>query len=232
MGRIGAALTACALTFLVDAAIFRTRLYLAVLEPQSYAGQADLVMRTASAAANGLDGLVLGDSRIGEGFSAGIANDSTAGRLRFINAAIGASTPRCWYYVLREIDPDASHYRAIILPLDDYEDEDGPWDWADRVLDELIVVNALHVTDIPPFVESFQGTRERYQALRGALLKGFTLKNDVQSFLSHPLQRLEKVRVWREHGAQWNYDYNGNPKTLRGLLVDWSRRAIEFPADL
>src|SRR5271165_5951255 len=94
---------ACALLFSLDAALFRTGLYRPLIEPQSYAGETELALRQASAR----DAVVVvGDSRIAEGFSATVANGVTHGAPFFVNASVHGSTLRCWYYLLREANPN------------------------------------------------------------------------------------------------------------------------------
>src|SRR5437016_635586 len=111
------------LVFSLDAAIFRTGAYLAVLEPNSYAGHFLAAVRNARAVQSGGTKpiLLLGDSRMNEGFSAKIA-DGLAGGLRFVNAAVPGSSLRTWYYILRAADPGRDRYSGIVVPLDDFDD--------------------------------------------------------------------------------------------------------------
>src|SRR2546430_6072580 len=52
-----------------------------------------------------------------EGFSTAVADElgSTAG-LKFVNLAEPASSVNSWYYMLREVDPAARRYSAIVVP--------------------------------------------------------------------------------------------------------------------
>ena len=203
------------LLFGFDASLFRSGVYRPVIEPQSYAGQTDLALRQAALADPAKRNvLVLGDSRIAEGFSSQIANRVAGATTRFVNAAVPGSTLRCWYYLLREVDPTSARFQAIVLPFDDYEDEDGEWDWADRVLDLRIVAFCLRLNDIWDFTASFRGWSERFEALRGIALRGFALKDDVQDFLLHPSRRMEKARQWKTSGVGWLNGYQGNPGAL------------------
>ena len=43
----------------------------------------------------------------------------------FRHAGVAGSDVRTWYYMLRDLDPTARRYRAIVFGVDDYEDEDG-----------------------------------------------------------------------------------------------------------
>jgi len=61
--------------------------------------------------------LVLGDSRIAEGFSATLANEiGSAAGLKFVSLAEPAASANTWYYMIREVDPTKQRYSAIIVP--------------------------------------------------------------------------------------------------------------------
>jgi len=224
---------ALALFLATEFTLFRNPFYRTLLEPESYAGEVELLLAAQRNFAHAPAGtvLVLGDSRIREGFSAKIADESGGDALlRFVNGAISGSTPRSWYYILRELDPQATRYGVIVLPADDYRDEDGVWSWADYPIDLPTVTACLRLDDAFGFAASFHGLDERFHALRGALLKGFVYKDDVQAFLADPRSRLARVENSRNHSAAWNYEYPGRSESLAGLTVDWSRRTIHFPA--
>jgi hypothetical protein len=227
---IGAAVLFVAVEF----SLFRTSIYRSLLEPSSSAGQVELLLAAARAETGAPDKtvLVVGDSRVGEGFSAKIANQAASGGLRFVNAAASGSTPRSWFYLLRELDPDAARYGTIVLALDDYKDEDGTWSWADYPLDLRIAIACLRLSDTFGFAFSFHQAALRWEAFRGALFKGFVYKDDLQAFLANPAARLRKVELYRRNSAVWNYDYEGNPASLAGLAIDWKARALRFPPGL
>lgn len=203
----------CAL-FALDAALFRTAYYRQVLEPESYAGQVERLIGTAANQSIA----VLGDSRIAEGFSARIA-DRRQPASRFLNAAVPGSTPRCWYYLLRDLDPQLVRFKAIVLPVDAYDDEDGPWEWADRTLDLNILAARLRLEDTLTFTASFHSAEARWNALLICLLKGLVLREDLQAFLAHPGLRLNKAALYRTSGAEWAYNYEGNAKDLAGTVL-------------
>src|SRR5258708_13239396 len=88
-----------------------------------------------------------------------------------------------------------------------------------HVLDPL-----LRPSDALDFAFSFRRPRLRFEALRGALLKGYVLKYDVQALLEHPAARFEKTELFNPGHAGWVYDYTGHPQTLPGLPADWHHR--------
>jgi len=218
----------------VEFSLFGSSLYRRILEPASNAGQVELLIEQARQHPPEPDKtvLVMGDSRIGEGFSAKVADRVAGGRLRFVNGAASGSTPRSWYYMLRELDPGPANYRAIVLAVDDYRDEDGVWSWADYPLDLRIVIACLRLSDALDFAASFHQPALRFEALRAGLYKGFVYKDDLRAFLASPTARLQKVQAFRQNGATWTYEYTGNAGSLAGLSVDWAQRSISFPPGL
>jgi hypothetical protein len=228
-------LAASAVFVLAEAAIFRSGFYEAYLEPLSIAGTFEQALRDELRRQRiaPREILVLGDSRIGEGFSAPLANRTVAGSgFAFVNVAVPGTMPRAWYYMLRDLDADASRYFAVILPVDDYDDEDGLEDMADRELDLRNVIARLRLSDIWDFARSYNTVHERFEVARNSLFKGFVYKQDAQAFLEHPVTRLRDVRRHRMHGFEWRESYPGRPQSLTGLSIDWRKMTMTFPPDL
>ncbi len=219
--------------FLVFAAIenlvFRTSFYSRVLDPDSSTGYFELILwnelhRKQDSAA---EVLAVGDSRMAA-FQPRVANQQNTG-LRFASVVVPATTPRCWYYLLRDADPTARRYAAILIPLPDYDDEDRDEDFGDRLHDLTFLAVRLRLRDIFDFAGSYRSLDHRWQALRGSLLKGMVFKRDFQAFLSSPAARLAKVDYYHRASADWIYGYSGDNRTLRGLSVDWAAKTIQFP---
>ena len=92
----------------VDGLVFHTRLYSSILAPESYAGRvAAITLAEKERVSSGLkEVLVLGDSRMAEGFSTAVADKlGSVDGLKFVNLAEPASTMNIWDYILREVDP-------------------------------------------------------------------------------------------------------------------------------
>lgn len=102
----------------VDGAIFHTGLYVSILAPSSYAGRIARITRSEKEhAPSGLkEVLVLGHSRIAEGFSTTLSNElgSPAG-IKFASLAEPAASANTWYYRFGK-PPTARRYSAIIIP--------------------------------------------------------------------------------------------------------------------
>ena len=219
------------LLFALDSLFFRTSLYTPWLEPDSTTGEFENTFRREihSQAENG-DNLVvtLGDSRFA--YLPRLANELTpqSGYV-FRNAGAAGTDPRSWYYMLRDLDPTASRYRAVVFGVNDFDDED---DYEDHSADSRTlhyVIVRLRLTDAIDFARSFPTWSQRWEVFRGGLFKGFVLARDIQAFLSKPGKRIEEVRLYRKGWADWTYNYNEDPRSLAGLQIDWAAWKASFP---
>jgi hypothetical protein len=230
-GRLAARLVAAlVLLCALDAAIFRTPIYHGILDPRSSTGSFEAMLSRQEAAPPDVRRgvLVIGDSRIVEALWPGPADRAAAG-LRFINAAIPGTTPRCWYYFLRDLDPQARRYRAIVVPFDTYDDDNsaiGALDAADHIADLHYVVYRLRASDWIDFAMSMQWNRAN--ALLGEIFRGLTLKDDVQALLSAPRARL--AMLGSPDAIFPGDDYRGRTATLAGLHM--SPRGLIFPSHI
>src|SRR5262249_21779563 len=63
--------------------------------------------------------LGVGDSRMG--LTPRLANELSAETgYTFGNGAVPGATPRVWYYLLRDMDPQRNRYKAIVFGMDNY----------------------------------------------------------------------------------------------------------------
>ncbi len=223
---------ACCVVFALDAAVFRTGWYQHVLEPASFAGNFERAVRNERQ--RPIDGrkqiLAVGDSR-SLSIRPRIAEELT-GRTEFAfaNVAVPGSSARGWYYLLRDIDPDARRYTAIMFGVDDYDDEDGAEELADRMLDLQMAVGSLRLTDLFDFPFTFRGAQNARQAFLGCLLKGAAYKTDLHGFLAHPKHRWNDAAIWRERSVREDWNATGPIGSLAGLKVDWSAKKLTLPS--
>jgi hypothetical protein len=179
---------------LLDGVIFHSGLYQSILEPRSNAGRVAALLREEKLRAPSGDKeiIVLGDSRMGIGFSEEIANAIAAGRnVVFVNRSMPESLPRLWYYLLREIDPSGSRYQAIVLPLKPDFDP-APLHTAPVHINQTAPL--LHYSDAFSFAASFDHWQDQSRAFMACLLRGIAFQPDVLDFLEHPLQRISHLR--------------------------------------
>jgi len=217
--------------FLLDAATFRTGFYVRYLEPASYAGSFESVLTAGREKQfkRPHHVLVLGDSQIAEGFSPQIADDAGAhDGFAFFNAAVGGATMRCWYYMVRDLDPDRTRFDVIVLPLRGYADVDDAEIHGDR--DDLRwVIARIRLSDIAAFSSSFMTPLIKLTVLREALFKGLVYRRDLREFLRDPAGRLQHVNDCRAACADSFYGYPGRTENLSGIWMDWATNTLHFP---
>ena len=150
-----------------EAAVFRYGWYNRYVEPQSTTGFVEYQLRwlRVAPASERPDVLVAGDSRIAEGFSAPQAGIQTANRLHFWNFGIPGSTPRVWYYFLRDASLGRRPLAAVVLALDQYSDVDMDDYQRDRISDLNYVIGRLRLSDCWDFATSITIPQDRRTAL-------------------------------------------------------------------
>ena len=144
-------LWAAAIFVLVEGLVFRTSVYTPLLEPDSSAGlvQSLLSAEKRRPSAGLPEVLVIGDSRMG--FRARAANEISAETgYQFSSIAMPGSNARVWYYMLRDVDPTRRRYAAILIGVEEYDDEDYE-DIANREMDIRYVTPLLGWADVVPF---------------------------------------------------------------------------------
>ena len=220
------------LAFLVvDAAIFRSGWYFNYLLPDSTTGQMEFhvfwVLHTLPDKLP--EAAVVGGSRIAEGFTARKASAAAGEKIHFWNMGVPGSSPRTWYYMLRDADPDRKRFRSITIAMDRYSDEDRGENPANRVVDLNYLAGRLRVTDCPDFSQSFDDPELRKGMFTGCLFKGATMRRDVQDLLLNRKERLRVAKLWRNDGHGYIDGYEGKPESLAGLTVDFGEKLISFP---
>ena len=211
---------------------FRSGFYTRYLEPESSTGSFEGTFRLEKnrAPTHKKEVLVVGSSRLAEGFSAKLSDRyKPEDGYRFFNCAVPSSGARTFYYQIRDLDPQRNRYAAIAIPIDDFNDLDDIEDVADRVSDIRLEINRLRVTDIVPYTLSFTRWKSRREILRGVLFKGTVYQLDLADFIEHPTERLARVKMFRENAGGWGYDYGGIERNLAGLNVDWTTRHATYP---
>ncbi|MEP6716706.1 MAG: hypothetical protein ABJC09_14135 [Terriglobia bacterium] len=218
----------------IEGIVFRSGWYFKYLAPQSSAGQVELrhYWITHSRPTAEPEVLVLGDSRIAEGFSARVASAEVGGRIHFWNAGVGGSSPRVWYYLLRDSDSARNRFAAVVLPLDHYSDRDNPDRGDKRITDLNYAIGRLRVTDCYTFARSFHTPGLLLHAMAGCLFKGMILRDDVNDLLSDYHERIKAAHLWRTDGLGFVDGYDGRAEDVGGISVDWATRHVKFPPGL
>lgn len=192
------------------------RLYMQYLEPESTGGT--LVHAERIVEAEYVPGkanvLVIGDSRIGEGFSRRIANSvAQDSHVNFVRLALSGTTPRVWYYVLRHIDPDRNRFVGVYLMVSSLADDDAD-KLADWDLDNAYLRPILGWKDFFDYPNSFSDKKLAQKARREIAFAGGAIRDDVAAFLGSPVARIEKVALWRRNYPEWLNIYDGRRESV------------------
>jgi hypothetical protein len=222
---------ACLGVFGLDALAFRTRWYPSHLQPESTTGLFELILwREQQAQKRYDDNLVvtLGDSRFG--YAPKLSNETTPPPAYILRSAgVAGTNVRDWYYMLRDLDPLADRYRAVVFGMNDYDDEDVALQPDDDVRSLHYAIARLRVTDAIDFARSFHSGEVQWEAFRGSLFKGLVYQTDLREFLCNPKKRIRLVRFTRAGFEEWNYNFMGNEPSMAGLEIDWNTLTAKFP---
>jgi hypothetical protein len=213
----------------VDGAVFHSGLYVSILAPSSYSGRISGITRAEKErVSSGLkEVLVLGDSRIAEGFSATLANElgSPAG-LKFVSFAEPAASANTWYYMVREVDPTTRRYAAIVIPYGiGYEPNSAD------PLRISMTAPLLRYGDCFHFASGFQRWSGRFRAFFACILRGSAYQDDVADLLAHPVAR---IRALQSEGARMHSRavYKGRDYDLVGTSYDAKTGHVTFAEKL
>jgi hypothetical protein len=213
----------------IDGAVFHTRLYTSILAPESYAGRVAVLTRAEKERpVSGLkEVLVLGDSRIAEGFSPKVANDlGSAAGFKFVTLAEPASTANTWYYMVRDVDPTARRYWAIVVPYGvGYEPTSA------ESLRISMAAPLLRYGDCITFASAFQQWSGRFKAFTACILRGSAYQSDVADLLEHPIERVKRIQ--REPAmVHARAVYRGRDYDMVGTSYDPTTGQMTFPPRL
>jgi hypothetical protein len=223
----------CALigVFALEALLFHTNLYPSILDPDSSTGLFELILHREQSAqtTEGRNVVVtLGNSRLA--FSPKILDQRGLDKPYHLRTAgLDGSDPRVWYYMLRDLDPTRRRYRAVVLALDDYDDEDRGSNPDNDIHDLHYVIVRLRLSDAFSFARSFHDSALQWQAFRGIILKGTVFQEDIRAFLAHPIHRFQYVKLCYGGYAGWAYDFQETTRSMAGLQIDWSTLQVTFP---
>ncbi len=207
---------------LLDAVIFRSGAYTSLIEFDSTAGSVVMATKVVdhyydTARKNVL---VLGNSQVGEGFSAALADEASARPdVHFLNGSIAGTTPRLWNYLLRRIDPEANRFAAIVMMIDYGERYQGI-DLTNYPLDTSYALPLLQVSDLLDYPSTFTAANEQARARRAILFPLQALHEDVLGLLAHPLRRAHQIAKVRPDWIGAIGIYPGRDGNLPDLPID------------
>ncbi len=213
--------------FLLESLIYRSGFYYHVLaEPHSNAGstllRSQLARREATPSPPTV--LMLGDSRVGQGFSRATAQAQVSG-FTFINVAVPGSTARTWFYLLRKMQREAVPFDAVVIgvlyrPM-------GSGRWVDRSLDPAFMAPLTDLRDAVEFPASFEDPAIRRRAHHMLWLPALQMQKDTQALLASPYERwrsLKRKRRWLESIG----DYTGREGNMPELAFAPDRTVLDW----
>jgi hypothetical protein len=213
----------------VEFTLFHTDAYYTILRHDSSTGSVETYIRNELKRnrTNPRQVLTIGDSRMG--FFPRYANEMQTG-YQFASIALGGSTPRDWYYMLRGVDPHADRYSAIVIAMSDFDDAESEEDFSVRASDLYYLIGRLTYSDIPYFAKSYQhDPKLESAAVRAIILKGLIYKRDFQDFLLHPVSRIKMSQLARQDSYLWYYNYVGPNQSMEGVDVDFGNHTVTVP---
>jgi hypothetical protein len=220
----------------LDALVFRSGLYSRELSPSSIggAGYYTQYFEKRRPADSTHDVLMTGDSRMGEGFSSQLANGfPESGGYHFVQEGIPGSDLRVWYYLLKDLDPAANRYRAIVLSVSSFRhvlaNESAP---EDRILDADILGPIIPASDFLDLANHYPTPSIRGQVWARTAIAAANYRMDFQDFLLHPVERISLVKWRRKVGSGYASDYTGHPESMEGLAMDPATHALTYPERL
>jgi hypothetical protein len=213
----------------LDGIIFHTALYTRILAPDSFAGSIALITTAEKKrVSSGLkEVLVLGDSRIAEGFSALAANQLDAQEgFKFLKLAEVGSTVDIWYYMLRDVDPTARRYSAIVIPYDYPYERDR-----DQLYKVSMAGPLLRYRDCFDFASAFVRWADRFKAFTACILRGAAFQNDFVDLLEHPIERIRSIQQ-APRKLHSMAVYKGRDDDIVGTSYDPKTGRLTFPPRL
>jgi hypothetical protein len=213
--------------FAFEALLYRSGLYVHLAEPDSNTGAVvnALLQLQRQYQPGARHVLVFGNSRIGEGFSAPIAND-TSTRLRYINLAVPGSTVRTWSYLLRAIDRAGYEYEAVVVGTL-YRDDTRSL-LADWPLDPAHHAALIDLRDAIAYPREYTTPDMRERARHAVLLPALALRRDTQAWLTAPWTRARKLLRTRPAYLAASATYPGRSERLPELHFDADARVTDW----
>jgi hypothetical protein len=162
-----------------------------------------------------------------EGFSAAVADElGSAAGFKFVTLAEPASTANTWYYMLRDVDPTARRYWAIVVPYGiGYEPTSA------ELLRITTVAPLLRYGDCLTFASAFQQWSGRFRAFTACLLRGSAYQSDVTDLLEHPFARMRSIQQ-EPTRIQSRAVYKGRDYDMVGTFYDPKTGQMTFPSRL
>jgi len=205
---------------LMDAALFRSGFYERLIKPNSSAGVFRYRRKYGLLKAKQSTTLVaaVGDSRIGEGFSARMFDQiATPTRYTAVNLAVPGSTLRVWYYLLEQIDPHRNAFKLIVIPMSSYSDGDESEDFVNRLLDLQFLLPFASPSECLDVLTTYTDQSIRLRVIAGSIFRAYALHSDIKDFLLNPPQRFAELAIGKFYN---DYKYEGRTESVSQSLTN------------
>lgn len=223
--------------FALDTIVFRTSLYSQFLSPDSIVGTAAHYLkyeRLREPSHRG-DVLVIGDSQVGEGFWAGLANKNEAGSgLNFVQGGLPGATLRVLYYYQKILDPNRDRYKAIVICLPTFRKKSSTESehMNDRMLDADFLLPIISSREFLEFSRTYTTEKKRLEVGSKVLVQSVNYQMDFQDLLLHSITR-KRLLSWRRRIKQnIALEYAGRDESMLGLSYDSRTAELHFPGRL
>ena len=145
--------------------------------------------------------------------------------LKFVGLAEPAASANTWYYMLREVDPTARRYAAIVVPYGiGYEPNSAD------PLRISMTAPLLRYGDCFDFASGFQRWSGRFRAFIACILRGSAYQDDLVDLLAHPMARLTSIREADQMNS--GREYKGRDYDLVGTSYDAATGRVTFAPKL
>lgn len=211
----------------VEALLYRSGLYYRLTEPDSNTGAVvnALLLLEREYRPEARNVLVFGDSRVGEGIWPQVV-EAESQALNVVNVAVPGSTPRTWYYLLREILRRGYRPQAVVIgSLYAPRPVGASADWA---LDPAHAAPLLGLRDARSFEHSFVSPAMRERARHAVWFPALAMRQDTLAALRAPLERWHRLRGYRPALLAAIPAYGGNGGRMPALAFDAQGQVLDW----
>jgi hypothetical protein len=221
----------------LDTAVFRSGWYSSFLSTLSPQGRSQHIIEEleempATPTANIL---LLGDSRLTEGFNAGVASARVVEHgLRFLPGGSPGTNVRDWSYFLEEVDPDASRFRAVVLTFDSYRKRPPiDRDFDDLARDADVLAPVVSTGALVDLIRSANGAGEEFAMAPRLIVSGLNYRGDLMDLMRSPEGRWQDYQSRKAtFGLPMYGAYTGHPENVVGISWNPDARTLQYPERL
>lgn len=213
------------LWFAFESILYRSGGYFAIAEPESNAGAVfnALLLLDRHYRPGVRTVLVLGDSRVAEGFSGPLARADSD--IDFISLSIPGSTPRTWHYLLREVNRRGCRYEAVLIGVFYRPIGSQLADWPLAPNQDAALLGLRDALDYPA---SFSSAAMQARARQSVWFPAASMRQDTQALLAAPVSRWQKLGTTRSGYIDYVPQYPGREEQMPPLVFDGAGAVVDW----